>query len=314
MKELDVTDILNEFVKKYEGIVNVGSYPEWSNSYYSVKLSLESNSKDDLKNAVLDLTQKLPEGSIVEYDKDPIGRAAEAVYALAEKEGEFSGKVKHALTIVEEALETYPLSDICAGFNGGKDCTALLHIFYAAVKRKFPDLESSLQILYIESSSGTFPDVEKFFKESVKRYNLDQVTVRGRIKDGLQKLKETHPKLRAVLMGTRKSDPYSETLKPFSPTDPSWPEYMRVNPMLDWSYHDVWTFLRTLSLPYCRLYDKGYTSLGSVVSTTPNPALRYHSPSGEVLYRPAYMLQDGTHERTGRKPSTSSIDVKTNDS
>lgn len=71
----------------------------------------------------------------MEYDKDPIGRAAEAVYALAEKEGEFSGKVKHALTIVEEALETYPLSDICAGFNGGKDCTALLHIFYAAVKR-----------------------------------------------------------------------------------------------------------------------------------------------------------------------------------
>ncbi|PIK43299.1 putative FAD synthase [Apostichopus japonicus] len=308
VKELEVADVLNEFVQKYEGIINVGSYPEWSNSYFSVKITLESNSKDDLENAVLDLKQRLPMDSIVDFEKDPITKASQAVYSLAEQEGDFPVKVQSAVNVIEEALEKYPLTDICAGFNGGKDCTALLHLFYAAVKRKYPDLENSLQILYIESTHGTFPDVEKFFKASVKRYNLEQVTVKGRIKEGLLELKKTHPKIKAVLMGTRKSDPYSETLQPFSPTDPGWPEFMRVNPMLDWSYHDVWTFLRSLSLPYCRLYDKGYTSLGSVASTTPNPALRYLSPSGDVLYRPAYTLRDGTHERTGRKPSTSSLD------
>jgi FAD synthetase len=44
-------------------------------------------------------------------------------------------KVTSALQTIETALDRYHLNQLCVGFNGGKDCTALLHLFYAAVQR-----------------------------------------------------------------------------------------------------------------------------------------------------------------------------------
>ena len=67
------------------------------------------------------------------------------------------------------------------------------------------------------------------------------------------------------------------SLGAFSLTDPSWPEYMRINCVLvsavrgvvakyivsilfalqDWSYRDIWHFIRLYNIPYCELYDQG---------------------------------------------------------
>ena len=38
--------------------------------------------------------------------------------------------------------------------------------------------------------------------------------------------------IKAILLGTRYSDPYSDKLTTFCPTDTQWPDYMRVHPIL----------------------------------------------------------------------------------
>eukprot|EP00123_Amoebidium_parasiticum_P006673 comp17571_c1_seq2/m.17186 comp17571_c1_seq2/g.17186 ORF comp17571_c1_seq2/g.17186 comp17571_c1_seq2/m.17186 type:complete len:100 (-) comp17571_c1_seq2:104-403(-) len=84
----------------------------------------------------------------------------------------------------------------------------------------------------------------------------------------------------------------------FIPCDKGWPRVMRVHPILHWSYSQIWEFLRRLNVPYCSLYDRGYTSIGNVHNTIPNPALRNdQAPSG---YDPAWKLADERLERAGR--------------
>lgn len=57
----------------------------------------------------------------------------------------------------------------------------------------------------------------------------------------------------------------------FCPSSRGYPPFMRINPILHWSFHDVWAFLLAAKLGYCSLYDHGYTSLGEVTNTHLNP-------------------------------------------
>lgn len=90
-------------------------------------------------------------------------------------------------------------------------------------------------------------------------------------------------------------------------TDGTWPKLMRINPIIDWYYMDVWNYLLAKKVPYCKLYDQGYTSLGNKKNTKPNKALAYYTSTDGIeknvslSYRPAYELRDSDAlERAGR--------------
>lgn len=107
-----------------------------------------------------------------------------------------------------------------------------------------------------------------------------------------------NPSIQAIFVGTRRTDPHGGDLKPFEMTDRGWPSFMRVHPVLEWRYREVWAFLRWMDVEYCELYDRGFTSLGGTNDTVPNPRLRVEGAEGK--YWPAWMLEDEGEERAGR--------------
>ena len=131
---------------------------------------------------------------------------------------------------------------------------------------------------------------------TVRSLDLEMICMQHQsFRQGMESLVANNVK--AVVMGQRSVDPWMAGVDAFTPSTQGWPAFMRINPIMKWSYHHVWDFLRVFGFPYCELYDRGYTSLGGVSDTWPNPALRRPDES----YAPAYELEDGGRERDGRR-------------
>lgn len=212
--------------------------------------------------------------------------------------------LQKALDTLDSAFRLYTPQNLAVAFNGGKDATIVMHLARAAlanwvVQNHKP---ATLNCLYmLGEQSDHFTEVNSFVEQQVAAYDLNAVQVQLGIKDGICQFIKRRPTVCAFVLGTRSSDPHGAAMDHFEPSSKTWPAFMRVNPILTWRYHHVWKFMRHFDLPYCCLYDQGYTSLGSVITTQPNPALKEHQ-HGVGTYKPAWMLEDESAERAGRLP------------
>lgn len=79
----------------------------------------------------------------------------------------------------------------------------------------------------------------------------------------------------SIILGTRETDPYAQSWSVIKDTDThkGWPLYSRVMLIYYWSYKMVWRFIKECELPYCKLYDKGFTYVGDQSNSIPNPFL-----------------------------------------
>ena len=189
----------------------------------------------------------------------------------------------------------------------------------------------TLRSVYIQPPHP-FAAVEEFVQSSSMHYHLDLASLGLPMKAAFTKYLIQNPGVEAIFVGTRRTDPHGQSLTHFDETDRGWPKFMRIHPVIDWRYQEIWAvstmsslaelrkdlrvaqpqslllyqFLRHLRIDYCPLYDLGYTSLGGITDTHPNPALRLQpsevtARGGVTEYKPAYELTLDNEERLGRQ-------------
>lgn len=127
--EMSVTSEIVKVSELFQGRVVIGSYPEWHNNYYRLRISLESTNENDLLECEIKLKEVIPSSHFVSYDKRPWKDSMLKLRSLTEPGSEIQEKLTDSLSTFEEALTRYKLEEICLGFNGGKDCTVLLHLW-----------------------------------------------------------------------------------------------------------------------------------------------------------------------------------------
>ena len=230
--------------------------------------------------------------------------------------------IQEALNCLDHAYRLYGPESVVVSYNGGKDAVVILHLLRAAHahyhRQAHGDDGDDVPIIrpraiYFDHKDE-FPEVLKLLHDTVQDYDLDMIAFEQGIgfSGGLGLLVNhnfpagsTVAFPMAFVLGTRSSDPNAHSQGHFAPSSHYMPPFMRVNPILEWTYGHVWHFLRLFQLPYCCLYDMGYTSLGTVKDTRPCPALAVAgvgntTGDGVPKYWPAYMLRDWDQERAGR--------------
>lgn len=193
------------------------------------------------------------------------------------------------------------LNRVLIAFNGGKDCTVLLHLVLIA-SRMMPYFSGRLRLLYIrDAPSETFREVDEFVEEVKSKYSLDAIEVGGTdMRSALDHVVRDHPEVGAIFMGTRSTDPNAKWMDYVCKTSPGWPQMNLVAPILGMTYAEVWQVIHELNLEYCSLYSRGYTSIGRRSNTIPNPELMIKRPDGSIEYAHADQLVDDSKERLGR--------------
>ncbi|CAG0919395.1 unnamed protein product [Notodromas monacha] len=303
MAEVDAAPVLNKAVSQFPK-VTFGSYPVLGHSYYRTQITIEADVREDAEAAEKFLREGISKNQIVEYDRNPYEDRWEKLQKLLAdpNKKELHEPIQKSLQVIDKCYNQFKPEEVCLFFNGGKDCTAVLHLVSCFLQHKYPNYRLTA-VDVIEDDKAMFPQVHKFIEETEVRYNLELLTYRGSIRGALAQLLVERPRVKAAFLGMRMGDPHageSETAT-FAPTDPEWPPMMRVYPILHISYKELWDLIRSLYLPYCNLYDKGFTSLGRTDTTFPNPALQIFQPDSNKLgYLPAHRLADPKKERDGR--------------
>ena len=202
-------------------------------------------------------------------------------------------KIAASASILKIAYADYgPEIGVC--FNGGKDSTVVLDLvkrFHDAAKITTP-----VKPFFIDTDNN-FPEIKDYLHLTEKHWGVKIRKVHSKtIKSGLEKVIEEHG-ITSYFLGQRFADPECKAMSEFTPTTKNWAKAMRILPIIQWSYHDVWKYIDTLHIPHCPLYSKGYTSIGSIIDTKPNPLLL--DPKTNT-YKHARLLENETAERLGR--------------
>lgn len=190
---------------------------------------------------------------------------------------------------------------LAIAFNGGKESLVVLHMHLS-----LPIVRSNIIVFRVQDAPSKenrrqeFPEILDYISMLEKSWGFE-TEIYTDMKLAIVDLKSQG--CDRFILGNRRSDPHSSHLEYETVTDEDWPIAIRVFPLLNWSYSEVWKYIRRNALPVCKLYETGYTSIGHVGNTFPNHSLMSVNEN-RCVYRHAETLVDESTERHGRIKSS----------
>lgn len=130
--------------------------------------------------------------------------------------------------LFDKVFQQYTAAETIVSFNGGKDCTVLLDLLSKYYQQTTILKNTTIRALYIKSNDS-FEEMDEFVQQCREKYHIELIQRTGGIKSTLEAIYQEIPELKAVFMGSRRTDPHCKdfitfmvsicTLVKFSPND-----------------------------------------------------------------------------------------------
>jgi phosphoadenosine phosphosulfate reductase len=191
-------------------------------------------------------------------------------------------KVEAVKEVLSEIVNNYESATLASSF-GAEDMVLMdlickfapeIDIFTldtGRLPKETYDLMQTLQSHYEKKVQVYYPaaaDIEVFVSNNGPNAFYDSVDLRKQC-CGIRKVKPLQRALegkKAWLTGMRRSQSVTRSELPVS----EWDEehgLQKFSPLTDWSNGDVWQYLRANDVPYNKLHDEGYASIGCAPCT-----------------------------------------------
>jgi len=167
----------------------------------------------------------------------------------------------------ESALQRHPDGYYLA-YSGGKDSEVLLDL----AKRSGVKFTAHYALTTVDPPEvvyhvRTHPEVE-IIKPKQTMWQLirqRQMPPRRNARYCCEVVKEVGGSGRIVLTGVRWAESTSRSRRKMLESCYKDPAKRYLNPIIDWSTSDVWGYLKSRNIPYCKLYDEGFHRVGCVL-------------------------------------------------
>ena len=243
------------------------------------------------------------------------------------KEASIFNKLSNNLIVIDSYLQKSICSlenkVIYVAFNGGKDSIAAylalkFYLFLFENNKDFKDknqftffcnnesnikLKTKVKFIYF-NNKDSFQEEDDYYLSTVNRENVKSLIINSDYKSGLFYATK-YENLEFIIMGVRKDDITHNTNQILNEkelvhiSDSGYPEFIRLYPIFDFDYYDIWGLILLCKFPYPKLYDNGYSSLGRKSKTFLNENLKL-TVNNENIYLPAYCLNKIGTEREYR--------------
>ncbi|WP_052507532.1 phosphoadenosine phosphosulfate reductase family protein [Desulfonatronovibrio magnus] len=190
-------------------------------------------------------------------------------------------KVNLTRGIFERVLSFSGYEDVYVAWTGGKDSTVTLSLWNHFLE----DNGIKIKPVAINLDTGLkFPEIIKFRDEISQKWDIELHVVKPEVdlenypvaRDKVnccrdlkvEPLKSAVSRfnVRSLITGIRNDEHPTRSIRD-QVEEKTNPDYFQINPILHWNVMDIWSFITQKNLPYCSLYDQGFTSLGCMPCT-----------------------------------------------